>query len=354
MTPSKLNSLLGVAKQGWIGADLGAAAVKVAQVTRRRGSYSIAAAALVDRDRPWETDPAQDPVEETSADALLAGSSLCNALSGRDAAAVVSMSRCEHAAVKAPTTVERLDESEVRRRAAVLALPGLDSCQLGWWPGAAERSGDAVSWNLIGLDRDLSDRVAREVVNAGWDCRLIDAMPWCLARAVGLVRGADQDKTFATLDIGYDRAVLCLVQSGRPVFVRALRGVGLRDALGIVRNDLGLDAGDADLLLRRATEGKSRADTASPLDETVLNLADETARTLAFWRGKSAGLEPGRVWLFGGGALLPGVAPAVAEATSTEASVWSLPFDNEEASVWPAPLFGAAAGLSALAWSVGR
>jgi Tfp pilus assembly PilM family ATPase len=336
-------------KTGWIGFDLGATSVKAAQVVRKNGEFRIRAAAIVPRTEPWNVEALADP--QSSADEMRAAASVCDRLSGGVAGVVMPMALCETAQVKTPTG-QRWGRVELVRAAEAETQQSLAGHVVDWWP--ARLKSDRL--NVVACPARWSDRVSADVAAAGRHCRLIDALPWALARAVSMVHPAG-DTTAIAFDWGYDAATVCLVHERTPAFVRLLKDCGYRHMVAAIERELRLDARDAERLLLKY--GLSCPGAAAPcaqtmefaLAEPLERLARELKRTLTYWQGQARGSAPHAIYLFGGGASLPGIDRRVQEISNLDVQVWRLaaesPADAE--ALPPAHLLGPALGLSALA-----
>jgi Tfp pilus assembly PilM family ATPase len=346
--------MFAVAKVGWLGFDVGAAAVKAAQVVRADGGYRIRTASVVSRRQAW-TAAALAAAPSSSADELRAAASLCEQASGSSAAALLPPLACDVLQLDAPTAKRGAGPGDLLRAAELELQRPLRDYLCDAWTAA----GVTGKINLAATPRAWSDQLTADVSSSGWNCRMIDALPWALARAATLAEPARAERVFAVLDWGFTRASMCLVCGGAPALVRTLRDCAFQDVIDLVARGLRVDQRSAQTLLRRyglpqggAADSSSAGVLAELLAEPVARLVQEIQRTLGYWRGCTRGQSPQSVCLFGGGATLTGVERRLSGALGVPVEVWSLPMESrDEHAEAPAPcLLGAAIGLSALAW----
>jgi Tfp pilus assembly PilM family ATPase len=194
--------------------------------------------------------------------------------------------------------------------------------------------------------------VAKDLLAAGLHCQTLDALPCALARAVQMC-DPSADEPIAALDIGNTSASLTIVREGRPVFCRLLRSCGLKSLMQEWRQRLGVDSGQCRQLLSRY--GLAAEQSCSPaaieiFSRPLAHVVDELNKTFQFLALQAAHWSPARIWMFGGGAMIRGVAEFFTQKTGLPTKTWRL--SGAEATVLADsdPLFGASAGLSVLAW----
>jgi Tfp pilus assembly PilM family ATPase len=344
--------MLRTRKTGWIGFDLGATNVKAGQVVRKGGEYLIRSGAIVPRAERWEMHELASGEPRSSADEMRAAQSVCSNLTGGVAAAVLPIALCEMAQVEVPTG-QRWGRNEVVRAAEAETQQPMADRVVDWWPTTL-RSGRL---NVVAAQRSWSERVSADVAAVGRHCRLIDALPWALARCVAMVRPAENSRTAIAFDWGFEGATLCLIHQRTPTLVRRLKDCGYQQLVAAVQRALRLDERDADGVLQKyglTCPGASPACAAAmsyALANPLERLERELKRTLTYWNGQARASAPEIIYLFGGGASIPGIAERLSQVADLDVRVWSLPAENSAgAGVLPAAhLLGPALGLSALA-----
>ncbi|MCC6492038.1 MAG: hypothetical protein IT424_03350 [Pirellulales bacterium] len=355
-------SMLATAKQGWVGFDIGATCVKAAQVVRRGGAYYFRSAALVARRDKWPTTPLTGSEPRSSSDEVRCAASLCERIKGAASAALLPTSACDVLSVAAPTSKRSGGGELVQALEAELQRPLSD--HIVQWRSSGLPTGKL---NVVAAPRAWSDRISADLAAGGWDCRVIDALPWALARATTMASPQAATRTVVAVDWGYSRATMLLVHQGAPALVRSLKDCGYYQAVDAVAAALRVEAANAEIILRQTGlgGGSSRAGDsavasgavsgrliADVLGQQLDQLVREVRRTLSFWQGIVRGREPDSIFLFGGGGALAGVDTELSRAVGLPVASWRLSAERaEDEAVLPPPaLFGAAAGLSALAW----
>ena len=345
-------------KYGWVGFDVGAASVKAAQLVRKNGDYLLRTAAIVPRRQRWDAEALSAPTPRPSADELSAAAALCDRLTRSPAATMLPVAACEVLQMNAVANKRGGGTPDLARAVEAETQNSMRERVLDSWQVDAE----GRKLNVITAPKSWSDQLSAEVTATGRRCRVVDALPWALARAARLVHDAGDDEAksaFVALDWGYSRTTLVLVDRGVPAYVRVLRDCGYENVLAAVQRELRLDQRDAEMILTRhgfddgeATNGRCASAIGAILGEPFDRLLAEIRRTFGYWQGLTRGLSPDRVYLFGGGGALRGAERRLSDGLGVDAIGWRLPFEcaTDAGALQPACLFGAAAGLSALAW----
>jgi type IV pilus assembly protein PilM len=342
-------------KHGWIGFDIGAASVKAAQIVRSDGGYSIRSAAIVPRSQRWSVAALAEDQPLSSADELRSAASLCERLSGTGAAAMLPVAMCDMVQMDVPAAKRNGAVPDLLRAVEAETHRPMRDRVYDTWPIAVQ----AGKVNVVTAPRVWSDQISADVAAGGWNCHVIDALPWALARAASLV-APESDQPFAVLDWGYGKATMCLVHQGVPALVRSLKDCAYQGVLETIAQSLRLDESDAELLLKKhGLDSNGTVEDLRPtrviedlLAEPIARLAQEIRRTIGYWQGLTRGKTPEVIYLFGGGGSLTGVARRLTDMIGTAVEVWNLPSeDPDDADILPpACVLGAAVGLSALAW----
>jgi Tfp pilus assembly PilM family ATPase len=342
-------------KHGWVGFDIGATSVKAAQLVRKDSGYQIRSAAIVPRKPRWSAAVYADDQPLSSADELRSAASVCEHLAGNAAAAMLPVALCEIVQMEAPAGKRHGSAPDLLRAVEAETHRSMRDHVYDMWPSTVQNG----KINIVAAPRAWSDQITADVAGGGWNCQVIDALPWALARAVCLIAQHDEG-LYAALDWGYGKATMCLVRQGVPALVRSLKDCAFQNVLDAVSQRLRLDQHDAEILLRKhGLEMNETAETLRShgliedlLAEPMTRLVQEIRRTIGYWQGITRGKTPENVYLFGGGATLAGVDRRLTEMLGAPVETWTLPIDRAaDADAFPpACLLGAAAGLSALAW----
>jgi type IV pilus assembly protein PilM len=339
---------------GWLGVDVGTACVKTAQAVRRGGTYFIRSASIVPRPERWTAEILGAAPRE-SGDEILAAASLCDRLSGRAAASVLPMALCECLQIDAPPSSRR-SSAGLETLVAAETQQSSEGRVLGAWPAGLQ----AGKLNVMTAPAAWSDKVAADIMAARWNCRVIDALPWALARAACMADAPHPLRTVAALDLGYARATMCLIHEGAPAIVRCLKDCGFAEFVAATERALRLSHKDAALLLHQhgVPDGAQRSAYApnavdDALIEPLHHLEREVRRTLGYWQSQTRGMRPERLYIFGAGATLRGIRQGLVDALDLDdVRTWSLPPERSDdaATLPPAHLLGPALAASALAW----
>ena len=344
-------------RRGLIGVDIGASCVKVAQLTRRAGRFVLERGVVLDR----PPSAANATVETTQFSVNNVGELLhaCDHFPGRDAAAVVSMSACE---VKSEALEDNLSLQEIAEVASRIAardsrLP--QPLQQDFWQSQVDSKDHML--HVLAMPKQLTQDVARVHRRVGWSCAALDSLPTALARAVHLSEGVDA-APIAAIDWGWSQVTLCVVLRGEALFVRSFPRGALKTIVEPLRQELRLTRREAWQLLsevgvsgalRDASLANSAATVAKLTSQGMQQFEAEICRTLAYIASRHRTISPERIVLFGGGALVAGIAEHATQTFERQATVWSFPYVDgagEGDAPFPVPLLGPAIALSALAW----
>ena len=370
---------------GWIGVDIGAGAIKLAQLDRRGSHWHLSKMALV----PWP-EPGQLTMQ-TVANGRLAGLvrqaiSSCGFFQGRQAACVLSPAAGELMTLEVPSAAEpELREMIGQELAAHRdgANEGAgdstgDDLEFDYWnahPSVATSDQGFVSLNVLGIRRDLAEQTGAELYSAGLTLRELDGTPFTLARALSLATGslargdAPQSGAVAMLDWGHAGAMFTVIAAGQPIFARTLRNCGCVGISQAVAAALSLSDAEAWHLLTTCgvTSAASRGSTQHDLQEFVADLLRgpiddilaEISKTLAFLKHQAPDLAPHQVWLTGGGATVRNIAEHLEAGLGVAVRNWRLasaeiasaetgPEVVRDGHALPVELFANAAALSLL------
>ncbi len=353
-------------QKGWIGVDLGTCAVKIAQVEKVGSRYRLAAALVISRPEPETGGVAPDLPAAAASPSPLAWAQrtreeLRRDFTGRRAACMLSLDRGELRPMNLPPG------SPPERRAMIAAElsetyeAGLEGRVFDYWDarsaeGAAGSSLENV--HVLSLAEADAAEAAAVLGRLGLRCEVIDGLPPALARAVAMAQ-PEAAEPVAAVDWGAHTATLCLVHQGTAVYTRQLRDCGFVALPSAVQRALGLSTHDARQLLCTygvvdpSAGGDRWAELRHVLSdivaEPVAALVAEIQRTLAYPELHRAGLLPGRVWLFGGGATVRNIAPYLRAKIGLPVEPWRLEGPGDRMGAEPV-LMGPAAALSALAW----
>ncbi|QDU54772.1 type IV pilus biogenesis protein PilM [Aeoliella mucimassa] len=354
--------MFGRSNHGWIGLDLGANSIKLAQVVRQGDRLRLTEAAIVPRSAPWREHEPITASNSSAANEIGTALVMSSKFRGRQTAAVLPTMACQFNT--APSTN---DDSPAQLRAIVdeLSPLGIDLSDrvFDYWPSLPNKSGHPTV-NVLSTGRGWSELTAGDIRTVGLSCEAIDGLPHTLARSVAMVESITND-TIAAIDWSYTGATFVLLHRLQPVYIRQLKNTSLADAFTQIAEQLDLDEGEVVELLQSVSLGGQMATdvdevVAELLEPTIASMVDELKRTLShlenFGRkttGSQSSTAPKRYYLFGGGATLRGIDKVLQRRAGGEFRVWKLDAENEafaESKGTPLCLLASAMALSALCW----
>lgn len=357
-------------QKGWIGIELGARAIKMAQVEKLGSRLSIRRGIVFRHGHPFRSSGgnlAQDfewPSEE-----IRSALSWYGGFQGRRAACVLSMRATDFRAMNIPAGTDQERRSMIAHKLA--AIHGDDGGrEFDFWEtdfaGEAAASSDQ-NVAVISVPSDLATRVAQNISGAGLKCEVLDGTPLALARAIEMVPAGQRSDPAAIVDWGFAGATFSVVSGGRPLFTRYLRDCGVGALADALSKSLALSLDEAEELLtkhglphptvargREAELQEAIADTGSG---RLADMAEQLNKTISYLNVHRTKLVPAKIWLFGGGATIKNAAQFLTTKVGVPTVVWRLPeqppasSDGDNASrAVPTEMLGAAVALSALAW----
>lgn len=351
---------LGKRKVGWIGVDIGTAAVKVAQVERDKHGWRVAASAIVPRHESLQADLNSSSDAVSSINELLAARSLQENYRGRSVAATLPMSLCDVHRLERDLRREEHPEAVLRKVVETATQRSSEGLQCDFWSGAATESVPAWSQALT-VPGTWTDQVADDVAQTGWDCEAIDGPPLAIARAVGLVQQHKTKQPIAALDWGNGSATLCFIEKKQTTYVRNLRLDGLSEVLQTITESLQISELEAQRLLEDygatgAIENEPSGIATLAYDllaDSLTTLVDEIQRSCSHFQYLRRTSSPELLYLLGGGAMIRGLDKLLSHRLELIAKNWQLPDGDRPRSEHEKQsdcLLANAISLSALAW----
>jgi type IV pilus assembly protein PilM len=352
-------------KLGWIGVDVGTHAVKLAQAARDGDGVRLYRAAVIQRPAAWNGDDALSQGEPITSLPEIRAALECGGFVGRNAVCALPMNVCQLRGMNVPAG------SDQERRAMAtheLAQEWADKTpmEFDFWEMDSphgEKAGDGFNVSILAAPRPWIAQLWHDCRQTGLDCWAIDGAPLALARAVGLVAGADRSRPALAVDWGYSNTTLAIVAGDRPLYSRRIQNCAFGRVLEAITKalDVTLDEAqhlaDTHGLARAAADPQADPQIQSAIteaaEEALGELANQLARTLQFAETQRRHLQPCCIWLTGGGASLRNVASYLGAALQVPVDVWYMPPDDEPiscAAEHRAAIFGGAAALSASAW----
>lgn len=199
--------------------------------------------------------------------------------------------------------------------------------------------------------------LASDLLQAGFECQTLDAMPCAMARATSMVV---RDSSVATIaiDLGYQQSTITLVQNGKPVLSRGLRNLGLIQLLERIAVSFEVSVSDAQTLLFQSPASHSHSkgtDGFSDLLQQRLNgylqaLSIEIDKTIHYANRSYRTMSPSLILLMGAGVRIATVDQAIEHRVGLTTQCWKIDVSENLFGNQHIAAFAIAAGLSALAW----
>lgn len=357
-------------RTGWIGVDLGAAAIKLAQLERDGRGLRLTASAVLQRELPpsaagearvlsssESAPPAWSPRE------IRAAFDLEPNFRGRPAACVLSTRQAGVRMIALPSGSDAELRAMIVHHLQETLGPEAVECEFDYWD-ASTPGGEAESpgVGVVYTPRRTAIETARNLSAVGLNCEVLDGLPLALARAVQMLV-PDDDRNVAVVDWGHEQVLLAVVQGGRPLFIRQLRGCSYGALVGRVAAELKLSPHDVQQVLAlygvHASEAGGDAAEMTRLltrlaGREILALEQELLRTLDHLRLHRSGLLPRQIVLCGGGATIAGIDAELTFRLDHPVIIWRLLHGDDPPNAGQPnyePLLASAAALSALAWA---
>jgi type IV pilus assembly protein PilM len=349
-------------RTGWIGIDIGTSTVKLVQLILSRDRIRIAGSAIVPRHTAWPVVQLSGKQPLSSADEMQVAISLHTGFRGKRAAALLPMAVCDLFSMERPP-VRLLEQDRSVRQAIELATQASAAhLQYDIWDAESDpQSKNPPKSNVLSVARDWTDQLCEDVSQSGWWCQTVDGLPLALARAVAMVERNGAQAPVAALDWGYGRATLCIIVEGRSVYVRCLKDCGLHLLMDSLSQSLHVTVEETLRLLQGYgiavnVDGASQ-ETSELIGDIITpwlaRLEEEIKRTISHIQGQRRTINPEKLYLFGGGATINGLAEYLTRQIAIDVKIWQFGaegMDNSAQPGLPSCLFGPAIALSALAW----
>jgi Tfp pilus assembly PilM family ATPase len=182
---------------------------------------------------------------------------------------------------------------------------------------------------VLGVEQSLAEGLSAVLWKSGLDCRVLDGLPFVMARAVG----GSTTEPVAVIDWGDSTMTLTVVVDGLPYFTRILRGCELHALTTAMQRPLDLEIAQCQQLLTaygfcQTENGTADGDMASVLADIsapyLHHLHDELHRTWAFLQ-QLPGQTPKAAILMGGGAAMKNSAAMIQGALPVTTKIWTSP-----------------------------
>lgn len=291
-----------------LGVDLGSEWLKVLKVSARGGGVRLEALGRA----PWQ--PGETDAPGTAGAKVLA---MFRHLELKDtvvASSVAGHSVIVKRVVCEAESVKVLDEA-VQRDARQYIPFDITDVFLDYQylaPGTREKTHEVL---LVASKKKAVQTLGEAMTQAGLSLSVVDVDAFAVCNAFEFNYPEFKAKPAYLLDIGGTQSVLCVLMDFQPVFLREVSfgGRGLSEALA---KRLGIPRGEAERIKLHGPGNASAADADAARDavrQTVADWAEEIKRLIGFYESSTSdAVVADQLFLSGGGALLPGIADALA------------------------------------------
>ena len=363
---------------GWTGIEIGCYEVKMAQVCKLDGRWSLSSIWTIENPGPYASEgkgslPHLIHGNRASFDWMAGADILKNGLTqffteadnlnalfqGKKCAATLSDGMIDYRELDLPFS--DLDDAYPVISSDVAFEMECDPNELitDCWrlPNSRSRN-ESSAYAAVSLKCAEAEQLSKDLLTLGFDCQVIDAVPCAIARATQMMIQDNESITLA-IDLGYNQSTITMVQNDQPVLTRSLRNCGLISLLEGIARIFEVSLSDAQTLLFQSpandlVNDSGQEEFSNPLrqrTDTFLHaLSYEINKTLEYSRRLLHSVAPERILLMGAGVKIPRIAIVLEQKTSIPTQVWCMESSLGQWGSRPLGSFAIAAGLSSLAW----
>ena len=363
-------------KLGWTGFDIGCHEIRTAQVENTVDGWCIHNAWTLGHDTRNQ-DQSLDPSHGRerfgwiSPDGLIESGlrsleselrKLGNVFSGRNCAVSLHDGIVDYREIAVP----RGDSQEMHSMAhsEVLLESGSDADTLisRCWEIRSPNSptSNQAVMATVSMKKHASYRFAEDLSRAGWECRVLDALPCALARSSSMATGNPQIPVLS-LEMGYAQAILLVVIEGQPAMMRCLNKLGIMGLFEQVAAAFAITPADAQTLLCHGKSGvpnqlKDAFLEKQALDPFLHSFADglcaELNRTMQYVELMEQNSVPVKILMSGAGTEIAALPSLITSKAPVETEPWSIPISGHVSMADKLSTYAIASGLSALRWEL--
>ncbi|MEZ6048379.1 MAG: pilus assembly protein PilM [Planctomycetaceae bacterium] len=345
----------------WLGVDIGRSALKLVEVEQDEDRWKICQmqySSICDLSL-WQNKSLSTSELTRELSQLM---ELSSGWKHRKAAALLSMSAADLRIMSLPKTARDEFEEVIYDE---LVKDFQEDVIFDYWETEAElsdSSNDLSSLIVYSHTFNNSSAVGNSLSRVGLNCRILDGLPFALARAVAMAEPHTRHQTMVAFDWGYSTASITFLKSHTPFYTRILRGCQFQRFLEMLSRELDLPEQHCWNLLRTSFSRENRSvdfqsalsKRLQPVIQDYLDLVQkELVRTLQYVEQNSRLPRWEKITVLGGGALFPQVYEPLEKRIELTLKPWSLPLAEELDSSMHrelVPLFGPAAALAALSF----
>ncbi len=359
---------------GWTGIEIGCHTINMAQVCKIDNRWLLTAVWSIEHTTPYplESIPIASPSDE--AFGWLASEEICeyglaptlellenlNSLfHGRDCAATLTDGMIAYRELELPSSDSAETKSMVRSEIALETECELEELSTDCWELPSNRPrAETPSFGAVSLKKSTALLLASDLLNAGFECQTLDAVPCAMARATAMVV-EDRDVSTLAVDLGYYQATVTLVVAGKPLMSRGLRSFGLIQLLEQIARTFEISMSDAKTLLFQSPSTRNGNPTekdefSNPLQQKLngffQSLSNEIDKTIHYANRTYRSITPYQLLLMGAGVRISNIDRAIEARIGLPTHTWAIDLSENLFGNQHVATFAIAAGLSMLAW----
>lgn len=310
---------------GAVGLDIGASAVRIAQVSGGKGEASLLSFAQVALPQGAVVDGEvvdPGPVSEAIAQVWKMAK-----IRGKGAILGVSNQRVVVRQVDLPYLEEKEFRASLRFQAADYIPMSVEDAQLDFIvidDYTTESQDHMMRVLLVAAATDMVDRFVTTASAGGVEATGIDLTPFAIARAVSpSARGeTGVAGSEAVIDVGAATTNILIHHNGEPRFVRILL-VGGDDATKALSEELGISYDEAEATKLDLGRGVGPENARTLLTRQVGALVDEIRGSLDYYLSQEDSEPVSSIVLTGGGSLTSGLTERLEQTLKTQVQVGS-------------------------------
>jgi type IV pilus assembly protein PilM len=305
-----------------IGVDIGSSAVKMVQLRKGNGGWTVVAAGLADVVR---TTGGLERQEESKIIRAVKDCLRSARVKTRMAVCGVSGPDVAVRPFKFPALSQDEMEGAIRLEASQLCPFNIDDCSVSYQ--VISNGDNSVSGIFVAVVNKLVERKKRCAESASLDTVLMDVDGLALLNCFGGIEKPDADRTIAILNVGSSCATLAIMGNDSVPFVRdiACPGDGIAEVFG-GEHGYSAEVGRQTLSVG-ASDDRPQRKPGEISQKSSAKLAVDVNETLRYYvtRDRSTFVE--KLFVCGGPALLDGFVGWLGEELDVETVLWN-PFEK--------------------------
>lgn len=310
-----MKSLLGKSSTSPIGIDLGGRMIKAVQLARKGTKWRLHAAVILPQ--PVANHPVDEHTAEYVRDALYR-----HGFVGDDIVLGAPRGQLEVEMLELPprssgAPVEQIARIEMARSAKLEN----ESFELECWDlPAAARGGSGTSVMAVAMRHQHAEALLAPFEAHGFNTIALDAQCCALARVCLKPADVQRDSITAVLDIGWNAALLVLIQNETVIYQRVLRESGLQIVHHAIEEDFHLEDDETDYVLSQVgAEDLAQGPRVRALVERHIDsMVGEIQAALQYALHRYAQSPVKSLSLVGGGAAIGGICQMLAARLEIE------------------------------------